>query len=376
MTSCNGNNIIRHIFITVLAFCIVGVLAMIAVNTSFLHPASRVVKEFSMTDAYYQILQETGVPDTNTNITIVDMSDLYSRKDLAVALQQIEECKPKSVGVDVVFEGLKEDTLGDEMIAQVASEYDNIVFSYRLLDYENDDIGFATAVHSFFADSIKVNEGFTNIQRDLYGGIKRTLSLNRRCMGKDVPSFILKVADVDAKDYDSDDVSINFTLTKFTVVQPDSILTHPELIKGKTVLFGAMKDETDMHYTPLGKMAGTELIAYSVQTLQEHNEVWKMPKWMLIAMSFVLVLFTQAGYEGYSSFAKNRKNKAVRFVLSSSFTKSILVFLWLAFLGWASYVVFFKYNVSVNLGWALSAMAFLSLSRNFYDECATAIKTK
>lgn len=45
---------LRHIVVTILAFCIVGVLAMIAVNTSFLHPASWVVKEFSMTDVYYQ----------------------------------------------------------------------------------------------------------------------------------------------------------------------------------------------------------------------------------------------------------------------------------------------------------------------------------
>lgn len=367
---------LRHIVITVLAFCIVGVLAIIAVNTSFLHPASRVVKEFSMTDAYYQILQETGEPEENDNITIVDMSDLYSRRDLAEALEKIEDCKPKKVGVDVVFEGLKEDTLGDEMIAKVARDYDNIVFSYRLLDYENDSIGFATDVHSFFTDSLQVNEGFTNMQRDLYGGIKRTLSLKRLCMGKDVPSFILKVANADAKDYDGDDVSINFTLTKFNVVPPDSILTHPELIKGKTILFGAMKDETDMHYTPLGKMAGTELIAYAVQTLQEHSEVFKMPSWLLALMSFLLVLLTEVGYTAYGSFAKARRNKAIRFVMSSSFTKSFLVFLWLAFLGWASYVVFFKYNVSVNLGWALSAMAFLSLSRNFYDECATAIKTK
>ena len=367
---------LRHIVVTILAFCIVGVLAMIAVNTSFLHPASWVVKEFSMTDVYYQILQETGEPDENDSIIIADMSDLYSRRDLALALQQIEECKPKIVGVDVVFEGLKEDTIGDEMIAEVASEYDNIVFSYRLLDYENDSIGFATAVHSFFADDMEVNEGFTNMQRELYGGMKRTLSLKRRCMGKDMTSFILKVAQVDTKVYKGDDVSINFTPTEFTVVQPDSILSHPELIKGKTVLFGAMKDETDMHYTPLGKMAGTELIAYAVQTLQDQSETKVMPRWLLAVVSFLLVFLTEVGYVNYGTWAKARKRNVVRFVLSSSFTKSILVFLWLAFLGWAAFIVFFKIHVSVNLGWALSAMAFLSLARNFYDECANEIKKK
>lgn len=366
----------RNVVITLLAFSIVGVLAAVAVNTSFLNPASRVVKEFSMTDVYYQILQETGEPDVNTEITIVDMSELYSRRDLAVALRQIEEYKPKTVGVDVVFEGLREDSVGDEMVAQVAAEYDNMVFSYRLLDYENDSVGYVTAVHSFFAGDLGVNEGFTNMQRELYGGMKRTLSLRRRCNGKDVPSFILKVAGVEAKDFDGDEVSINLTPTKFRVVQPDSILAHSELIRGKTVLFGAMKDEGDMHYTPLGKMAGTELIAYAVQTLQEHSEIWKMPRWLLAVMSFVLVLLTEAGYTAYCSFAKGRRNRIVRFVLSSSFTKSILVSFWLAFLGWAAYMVFFQFNVSINLGWALSAMAFLSLASSFYDECVTAIKTR
>lgn len=367
---------VRDIVITLLAFGIIGVLAALAVNTSFLHPVSRVVKEFSMTDAYYQILQETGEPDKNEDIVIVDMSDLYSRRDLAVALRQIEECRPKTVGVDVVFEGLKEDTIGDEMIAKVAHTYRNIVFSYRLLDYENDSIGFATAVHSFFADSIKINEGFTNMQRELYGGMKRTLSLRRRCMGKDVESFIQKVAGVDAKNYGSPDININFTPTEFTIIQPDSILARPERIRGKTVLFGAMKDEGDMHYTPLGKMAGIELIAYAVQTLQDHSEIWKMPRWLLAVISFILVLLTQAGYSAYSTFAKGRRNRIIRFALSSSLTKSVLMFVWLAFLVWVAYVVFFVCNISINLGWALSAMAFLSLARSVFDECATAIKTK
>ena len=188
---------IRHIIITLLAFVLVATFALIAYNIPFMGPIAEAIKEFEMTDVYCQILQDTNGDDeeVSDDITIVDMSELYTRRDLAKALQDIESQQPKVIGVDVVFEGLKEDSIGDEMIAEVALSNDNIVFSYKLLDYVNDSVGHATTVHSFFAvEEGAVNEGFTNMPRNLYGGIKRKLSLGERAEGKTVPSFITMTA--------------------------------------------------------------------------------------------------------------------------------------------------------------------------------------
>lgn len=371
---------LHHIAVTALAFGIVGVLAGIALNTGFLDPVAKVIENLAMSDVYYQILQETDEPEKNSDIVIVDMSELHERQDLAKVLHEIEEQEPRVIGVDIVFEGLREDSIGDEMIWNVASEYDNMVFSYRLLDYQDDRTGYYEAVHSFFAEALNVEEGFTNMQRDLYGGIKRELSSGKKYQGELHPSFIAKVANrylgkesVDIKDRD---LSINYTPTHFMVIPFDSVKCQTAWLKDKLVLFGAMKEETDMHYTPLGKMAGVELLAYSIQTLLEHKEVYELPFWLVAVGSFLLALLTQIGWTSYTDFAERRKNKIAKLCLSNSFTKAILLFLWVSFIVWLDFIIFFKFDVNISLGFGLSGIAFLSLSRSFINECISIIKEK
>ena len=354
---------IRHIIITVLAFVLVATFALIAYNIPFMGPIAEAIKEFEMTDVYCQILQDTNGDDeeVSDNITIVDMSELYTRRDLAKALQDIESQQPKVIGVDVVFEGLKEDSIGDEMIAEVALSNDNIVFSYKLLDYVNDSVGHATTVHSFFAvEEGAVNEGFTNMPRNLYGGIKRKLSLGERAEGKTVPSFITMTAamyhDKKTDAVTQSQVNINFIPRRYRVVQPDSITLHPEWIKGKLVLFGAMKDEYDMHYTPLGKMAGVELLAYSIETLLQKSEIKEVSGWLMAVIAFLLVLLTQVVFGAYMQFAKKRKNRVLRFLMSASFMRGYLMFFWIAVWMWVA--------------------LFLVLAQSIYDEFIVALKDK
>lgn len=370
---------LRHVIITVLAFLVVGMFAMMALNLSFLNPIAQVVKDFEMTDIYYQILQDTGEVEVDEDVTIVDMSALYSRRELAATLRDIEARKPNVVGVDVVFEGLKEDSIGDGMMREVASAYSNIVYSYKLIDYENDSTGYADAVHSFFA-SEDTNEGFTNMQRNLYGGMKRQLSIGQRHQGKVVPSFITQVVNGTKRDsslaVELRELNINFTPRQFRVVEPEDICRHPEWLTGKVVLFGAMKDEQDMHYTPLGKMAGVELLAYSVATLLEQSEVWTPGGWLTGLMSFLLVLLTEVWSSKYKAFAKERRSRLLRFVMSMSFVWSVLLFLWMSFWVWVAFILFCKYGVSLNLGYALAAMAIIALAENIYNECESAIKEK
>ena len=374
---------VRHIIITILAFVLVATFALIAYNIPFMGPIAEAIKEFEMTDVYCQILQDTNGDDEEVSdiITIVDMSDLYNRRDLAKALQDIEKQQPRVIGVDVVFEGLKEDSIGDEMLAEVALSSDHIVFSYKLLDYVNDSVGHETTVHSFFANEEgTVNEGFTNMPRNLYGGIKRKLSLGERAEGKVVPSFITMTANMYAgkktNAVTQSQVNINFIPRRYRVVQPDSIALHPAWIKDKLVLFGAMKDEYDMHYTPLGKMAGTELLAYSIETLLKKSEIKEVNGWLMAVIAFLLVLLTQVVFSVYTGFAQKRKNRILRFLMSASFMRGYLMFFWIAVWMWIAFILFYQFDISLNMGWALSAMAFLVLAQSIYDEFIVVLKEK
>ena len=131
-----------------------------------------------------------------------------------------------------------------------------------------------------------------------------------------------------------------------------------------------------MHYTPLGKMAGVELLAYSVAILLERSEVEASNGWLTGLISFLLVLLTEVLSYAYKRFAKERRSRLLRFVMSMSFVWSVLLFFWMSFWVWVAFILFCKYDVSLNLGYALAAIAMLALAESIYSECATAIKEK
>lgn len=364
---------IRHLMITLIAFMVVGLFALVTINVSFLSPIARTLEEFSMTDMYYQALHSTTPPDTSHVITIVDMTELYERQQIAESIECIEKRSPKVLGVDVIFEGLKEDPQGDMMTEYAARSYDNTVFSYRLLDYNREQQQFTNEVHSFFTQDVNVKEGYTNIQRQLYGGIKREVSLNRPSCGEQKPSFVAAVANQYAGkeivSIDDNDLQIYFAPIHFPRLRYDSVVAHPELITDRIVLFGATGDETDMHYTPIGKMPGVKLLAYAINTLLMQQNVRTPSLLLMLLISFALVLLTQVLQDQYEKRVEKLKSELFRSFASSSVALGVITFLWMVVLMWGAFLLFSLTGWSLNLGWALSAIAFVDASRSFYDTC-------
>ena len=79
--------------------------------------------------------------DTAFNIVLVDMTDLYSRKDIAKLLLDLDSCRPKMVGVDLSFFHHKDEsgTIEDDsiLIQAVKSTAPKTVFVYELQDYSS-----------------------------------------------------------------------------------------------------------------------------------------------------------------------------------------------------------------------------------------------
>jgi CHASE2 domain-containing sensor protein len=168
---------------------------------------------------------------------------------------------------------------------------------------------------------------------------------------------------------DDDDVNINFAPTNFTIIDPAEIMQCRDLIEGRIVLFGAMTDEMDMHYTPLGKIAGVELLAYATQTLLENRQIIK-PGWFLHGViSLILVILTNILQIVYLGWTSKSKSPMVYHVMGSTYVLGIVTFLWIALIMWFTFLCFCLYNVNIEVGWSIAAMAFLSTSRSFYAAC-------
>lgn len=203
---------LRPVWVSLFAFTLVGLYASIALNVSFLNPVAQAVKEFSLTDIYYQVLSE--VPDTSRAITVVDMSKMYTRSEVAALLYEIEAHNPKIVGVDITFQDRRTDLVGNDMLVNIAQDFPNIVFAYYRQDVKNNA---EKEVHSFFTDTIPVTEGFTDMPRGLYGVMKRQVPLAGPSRGGLCHSFasaiVNKYADDDLIPLEKRDLNINFEST-------------------------------------------------------------------------------------------------------------------------------------------------------------------
>lgn len=360
----------RHCFVVLFAFATMGLMALLALNLSFLSPVAQVMRNFSLTDIYYHILKDTGSSEPSHVITIVDMTDIIDRDALASVIEDIEECRPKVLAVDMLFSGERDDSIGNAHLIRVAQQYPNIVYSYKLGDYVDDSVGYTSELHSFFTDEVSVKEGFTNFERTLYGAMKRSVSVRRRVNGEVRNSLALQVADIYAdgklEKVEADDYHINFCPRTYHVIPADSILQHRQWVENRIVLFGAMHEQIDTHTTPLGDIPGVELIAYSIQTMLEQAEVRHPSVLFTIVFSFVVVLVTYLLRLAYMRWAKKRKSEWLRFMLTSTFVVALVMFFWSAVLVGIGFFIFYTTNLSVNLGWALAAIPFLGGADEFF----------
>lgn len=363
--------LVKHIAIVLLAAIIAGFFALVAMYVKPLDPIKRAVQDFSFTDIYYEIKSETGSEDLSTLITIVDLTKLTNRSDIAQTLIDIESCGPKVIGLDCCFDNVGENFAANDSLIEVAETYDNIVFALKFLNYANDSVGHTLAIHSFFSDFVDITEGTVNMPRGQYDSMKRKASLAEKYNGKLHPSLISKVSDIymgkQTKHDEVVDLAINFTPTRFTVLNPDEVKKNPDLIRDRIVLFGCMFEDSDWHWTPVGKIPGVELLAYGIQTVIYSKDIKTIKGILLILLSFIIVLIVQLVQSYYLNRTSDSKYLFVKFVVGSPYVLGIITFLITALFIGVSFIAFMMYNVSFNLGWAMSVIAFLGTSRKMYD---------
>lgn len=356
-------SIIKYLSITVISYFILGLYAVVALNLKVFNPIAKAIGNYSFEDFYYYILGTSNEQDISRVVTIVDMTELTSRRDLAKTISDISSLSPKVLGVDIVFEGLKEDSIGDQLLTESAKDCHGF-FSYRLIDRSDE------AIHSFFTPCDSLTEGFTNIPRHLYDGTKRTLSIGRIHQGVLRPSLIKLLADKYAGEevtpLADKELRINFSPIRFEIISPADVLSNKHLIEDRIVLLGAMKEENDMHITPLGKMAGVELLAFGVETMLKHNKVRVTPMWLIIIISFFVTLMVVTIRLSYVNYAK-KQLPLLRSFLTLELIIGLVVFTTVAIIVWIGFILFCKYNVSANLAYGIAATACIYNATNLYD---------
>jgi hypothetical protein len=288
-------------------------------NISFLNPIGRALDNFSMSDMFFEIDNRKDNPDTCRLITLVDMTDLHARADIGELLDEVNGFNPLCIGVDLIFEGEKDDAYGNVVLENaVMNLVENAYFAQKLVDYNKESEQFTSAIRSYFTQIFPVQEAYANFTDNLEHTNIRELSIIQKIMGEQLLSFPAAIAahiDTSFINQEDNKLVINYQHTIFPVLKYDEVLSHPEMIENHIVLVGTMTEEQDMHLTPLGKMSGLMIQAYSLNTILQQNSIIHIPWYIEWLVCFIICWLLQLLMTALTLYAtKYEKNGIVYFV--------------------------------------------------------------
>lgn len=360
-----------HWIVSVLAFLFMGALAYVTVNVDFLNPVEQAFSNYSLSDMYYQIERHGVESETSDLITIVDMTDYYYRGDLAEILMEINDMAPQAVGVDIIFEGVRDDAVGNALLQDAVKVLgDKAIYAMKLKDYDEEKECFTDVTRSFFADSINVSQGYANLPDNMEARNIRDYTEIQQFGDSTVFSFPLMVASLVDDDIVPSDktLHIDYSNTVFPVVKASELEKYEDLITGRVVMMGTMHEEQDMHLSPIGKMAGLEMQAFSLKTILERKMITDLPNWLNYVLAFIVCFLVELSLYAMGVFtAKFKKNTLVAFVDKSGILATTLVILWLVAINWGGYIVFKKYGVYIDIVLILALVALLIAAREIYE---------
>lgn len=360
-----------HLIVTILAFVFMSILAFVTVNVDFLNPVEQAFNNYSLSDMYYQIDRHRVEPEPSELITIVDMTDYYYRGDLAELLMKINDMNPMVVGIDIIFEGIRDDAVGNELLQNAVQALgDKAIFTMKLKDYDEDKECFTDVTRSYFADSIKVSQGYANLPDNMEARNIRDYTEIQQLADSTTFSFPFMVAKYVDNDIEPTDktLHIDYSNVAFPVVKASEIDNYVDLITGHVVMIGTMHEEQDMHLSPIGKMAGLEMQTYTLKTILERKMITDVPEWLNYILSFIVCFLIELSLYALGVFTSRfEKNTVVAFLDKSGLLTTILVLLWLIGINWIGYIVFKKQGTYIDAVLILALVAMLLAAREIYE---------
>jgi CHASE2 domain-containing sensor protein len=285
------DSILATIFIFALMYFAVKFLAIF----EFLDPISEAVSGMEITDQVFSNPSLRELPPADTNIVIVNIG-LLPRRGIAEQVNIINKYNPKAIGLDSFFRTLKEDTLGDLMLAEAFSNVENLVIGSKLTDPDDNDMWQDSYTsHEIFAkhamkasvnliveeanqdqNKYKTCRSFFP-QEKLYDSLLSTI--------RNEPAFAVKLADIYnpekvqkllSRELEEEVINYRGNVmdfgrsnfgTRYFALDVYDVLDEnftPDLIEGKIVLmgflgesFGDSRSFDDKYFTPLNaKYAG------------------------------------------------------------------------------------------------------------------------
>lgn len=371
----------NHLGVCAVTFAMLWLLKTLTFSLDILNPVADAMENFSAADIFFEIQHSGSEPEISDIITIVDMTELHDRGDIAMLFEEINMNDPLLVGVDLIFEGVKDNHLGNELLEGATMGLsDKTIFSTKLIEYNGEQEEFTGKVQSYFANDLGITEAYTNLKNDMTGALVREFSTKQTYNGEEMLSFPAKLAatfDESLYSRGNEDLLINYRNVEFPVVKWDEIAQKSDLIEGHIVLVGTMTEEQDMHMTPLGKMPGLKVQAFSLLTLLEHKDIRKIPLWLTLVIAFIACYILELCFFASNRYIDNHPKSAfLTFAKESELTKLAMQFIFILVTCWISFMLFINNNILLESNVIMALLILLFEGDKVYYAIICAIARK
>lgn len=337
------------IFASLSVFLVIGLFAILPLNTSILNPFKTALEDLDFNDIAYSVLNKNNDMPFDNRIVIVNIGNA-DRLGLALMIKKLSAAKPKVIGMDVLFDGAK-DTMQDLLMRSVIASTPNLVVVSRF-DWKNktepEQIGY------FGMNANK--RGYANLIGE-DGGTIRNFSPTETVNNKTYQSFPAALVSISnpkelqpLKNRKKKVETINYSrsIEKYMVIDGQDVLydnVASDFFQNKIVLMGFINSDPsnieDKHFTPFNKkfagksipdMDGIVIHANIISMILDKNYVRQLPKWLLWIINIVVcwlhvALFMRYYIEEHIWFHLVAKIAQIFFAILSVFV-GILFFKW------------------------------------------------
>lgn len=359
-----------HVGVCLMTALLAAIIGLVSVNLSMFNPVEQAFENFHMTDVYFEMNRSENI-ELNNDIVMVDMVELRDRGEIGQVIQQICTCQPRVLAVDLIFYKEGDDVLANAVLMGAIDEAEvPIVFSSKLVDYDQQKNSFNTLIPSFFAPMGDYTFAYGNVLQDREGGIIREYTLAERLNKKTMYSLAYETACLytgeTPHEQDVNERLIVYGDTDFPVINFKDVKEYADLLKDKIVLLGTYSDEEDAHFTPLGKMPGMKIQAYSMLSYIQNRNIQDVPKWFSILLAFILCYFSS----WIIYWVPLLWPKVDSYIISGYY------FMVAALLVWASFLSFMHLQYNINLLYPLAGIALIETARPLYEDSIRLIYNK
>ena len=353
-----------HVGVCLTTALLAAIIGLVSVNLSMFNPVEQAFENFHMTDVYYEMSRSEDI-ELNDDIIMVDMVELRDRGEIGQVIQQIASCKPRVLSVDLIFHKEGDDVLANAMLVGAIDEAQvPIVFSSKLVDYDEEKNSFGTLITSFFEPMGNYLFAYGNVKQDYEGGIIRDYTLSQKYQDKTMYSLAYQTACMytgeTPHEQEINDRMIVYGDTDFPVINFRDVKEYADLLKDKIVLLGTFSKEEDAHFTPLGKMPGMKLQAYSMLSYIQNRNIQDLPAWFSILLAFIVCYFSS--WVNY--WVPRLWPKVDSYIISGYYFLMAALLVWVAFLSF----MYLQYNI--NLLYPLAGIALIETARPLYEDSA------